>query len=600
MTRPTGGHVRPRGVGELGPGLILVLFGLAGTASTSLWLGGKLAATLTGHREVEGPAWSLLLPITLAKHGGLMAAWPGVSSGAVCGCSALVFILLIGSVGGVGLWVWRHRPTSTARTRSMAKPAELVALRRRAAAVRAARLRPSLARQRPAALAMSDCGVTLGRHLPGHALLLSSWEDVILAIFAPRSGKTSAVAIPAVLNAPGAVVATSNKADLYLATARLREQDTGERVWVFDPQGIAHVRQEWWWNPLGSAMTLDDAERLAGSFVLTVADDQQREIWGPAARELLANLFLAGHLAGKTVPDAYAWLFDEQAAVPVEVLRADGEHAAADSLDGMQALHPETRGSVYFTARAATASLRDRQISSWVTRQSGSVEFDARAFVESRQSLYLMSKGIRGGTTAASLVAALTNEVRVAAERASERNGGRLDPPMLLVLDEVANICRIADLPEQYSHLGSRSIVPIAILQSYAQGERVWGRAGMRELWGAASIKLIGSGADDADFAEDVSRIIGDHEINTVSISTGHGGRSQSTATRRERILSAAELRALPKNRAVLLATGIRPALIELLPWYQGKRAKQIDAAMSDGSRELQGRAAAAAVGTRR
>src|SRR6185295_9442844 len=86
----------------------------------------------------------------------------------------------------------------------------------------------TLARQRPAALAMSDCGVTLGRHLPGHALLLSSWEDVILAIFAPRSGKTSAVAIPAVLNAPGAVVATSNKADLYLATARLREQDTGE------------------------------------------------------------------------------------------------------------------------------------------------------------------------------------------------------------------------------------------------------------------------------------------------------------------------------------------------------------------------------------
>jgi len=35
---------------------------------------------------------------------------------------------------------------------------------------------------------------------------------------------------------------------------------------------------------------------------------------------------------------------------------------------------------------------------------------------------------------------------------------------VLLVLDEVANICRIADLPQQYSHLGSRSIVPVAIL----------------------------------------------------------------------------------------------------------------------------------------
>ena len=151
MTRPTGGQVRPRGAGELGPGLILVLFGLAATASTSLWLGGKLAATLTGHREVDGPRWSLLLPIKIAKHGGFMAAWPGVSSAAVCGCSVMVFVLLIGSVGGVGLWVWRHRPTSTARTRSMAKPAELVALRRPAAAAR----RPGF-----------------GHHLPGSDQLL--------------------------------------------------------------------------------------------------------------------------------------------------------------------------------------------------------------------------------------------------------------------------------------------------------------------------------------------------------------------------------------------------------------------------------------------
>lgn len=33
--------------------------------------------------------------------------------------------------------------------------------------------------------------------------------------------------------------------------------------------------------------------------------------------------------------------------------------------------------------------------------------------------------------------------------------------------DEAANICRISDLPELYSHLGSRGITPITILQSY-------------------------------------------------------------------------------------------------------------------------------------
>lgn len=37
------------------------------------------------------------------------------------------------------------------------------------------------------------------------------------------------------------------------------------------------------------------------------------------------------------------------------------------------------------------------------------------------------------------------------------------------VLDEAANICKIADLPDLYSHLGSRGITPYVILQSYRE-----------------------------------------------------------------------------------------------------------------------------------
>ncbi|GAB3910811.1 hypothetical protein GCM10027612_87340 [Microbispora bryophytorum subsp. camponoti] len=49
------------------------------------------------------------------------------------------------------------------------------------------------------------------------------------------------------LSAPGAVVATSNKEDLWAATAELREQRG--TVWLFDPQSIAYQPQRWWWNP---------------------------------------------------------------------------------------------------------------------------------------------------------------------------------------------------------------------------------------------------------------------------------------------------------------------------------------------------------------
>ena len=67
---------------------------------------------------------------------------------------------------------------------------------------------------------------------------------------------------------------------------------------------------------------------------------------------------------------------------------------------------------------------------------------------------------------------------------------------MTVILDEAANICRIADLPSQYSHAGGRGVIPVTILQSYEQGMTVWGEQGMAALWGAATKKLIGAGVD--------------------------------------------------------------------------------------------------------
>ena len=127
--------------------------------------------------------------------------------------------------------------------------------------------------------------------------MYASWEDTVVAFMAPRSGKTTAQAIPFVLSAPGPVIATSNKSDLWAATATLRAEATGGRVWLFDPQHITYQPQAWWWNLLDGLRTVEDAHRLAGHFVLTVADEHRRDLWGPAAQDLLAALFLAAAVA---------------------------------------------------------------------------------------------------------------------------------------------------------------------------------------------------------------------------------------------------------------------------------------------------------------
>jgi type IV secretory pathway TraG/TraD family ATPase VirD4 len=416
-----------------------------------------------------------------------------------------------------------------------------------------------------------------GRQQSG-STVYAAWEDTLVAFMAPRSGKTTVLGIPLVLSAPGAVIATSNKADLWAATAELRAKSTGGTVWLFDPQRITHQAQGFWWNPLLGLSTVENADRLAGHFVLTVADDKKRDLWGPAAQDLLAALFLAAAGSGGSLHDVAQWLAEPAVPTPIELLSRAGFGAMAMSLRGAQNGAVETRDGIYQTARTAARCLADPDIMNWVTPpvQTTLPCFDPDEFAASRDTLYLLSKS---RSAAAPLIAALSDTAMRAAERRAERMGGRLDPPLVVPLDEAANICRIADLPDLYSHLGSRGITPVTILQSYEQGVTVWGEHGMAALWGAATIKLVGAGVDSPRLARDLATLVGQHDVPVRSVSYGGDGRaSEQVSLRRQDILEPAAIRALPPGTALLLATGIKPALLKLTPWYSGPRADEITA----------------------
>jgi type IV secretory pathway TraG/TraD family ATPase VirD4 len=436
--------------------------------------------------------------------------------------------------------------------------------------------------------------VPVGRLRPAGPDLRASWEDVHVVFMAPRTGKTSCLSIPQVLAAPGAVVATSNKADLWALTAAARAADTGEPVWVFDPQRIAFEPQTWWWNPLAGVTTVEAAQRLTGHFMAEVRGQSRdgETFWTSAAEDVLASLFLAAGLARLTLADVYDWLNRPTGPVPVDLLRSHGQSAAANGLAGRQAGAADTREGIFETARTAAKCLRDPQIMAWVTPPPAGEpldEFAPAAFAATRQTLYLLTKDSAGG--AAPLVAAFADRVMHDAVTLAERRGGRLDPPLLVVLDEAANVCKIADLPRLYSHLGSRGIVPVTILQSYPQGEAVWGRTGMETLWSAATVKLVGPGLDDDAFLERVSRLVGDHDVPTRALHYGSGSHGENISLRRQRILPPEELRQLPKGTAVLLTTGARPALVDLQPWYRGSRAAELAAASDAALSALTARA---------
>jgi type IV secretory pathway TraG/TraD family ATPase VirD4 len=560
-----------------------VAAGLVWAAGGTVWAGGTLASAVTGN-GLHAPSLTVDNAAALVRQGPA-ALWPRVPSWAVLACTLLVAALVAAIVVQVVRRVrpWLRDQGSRASLAALARAGDLPRLTPRGAAAEARKLRPTLRgvkRPDPA-----DTGLALGQ-VDG-VTLRASWEDVVLAVMAPRSGKTTSLAVPIIVAAPGAVVATSNKADLPAAVAGVRAEHG--TVWTFDPQRIAYTPQRFVWNPLAGVTTVEEAHRLAGHFVVGVESTGDK-FWSAAATDLLTSLLLAAGVTGGTLREVYTWLSDPTGREPIDRLEAAGHLDAARGLAARANGADKTRDGIYETARTAAQCLRDPGIMAWVTPREDLPTFDPSAFALTRDTVCLLSKDEAG--SAAPLVAALTDRVMREATRTAERTPtGRLDPPLVMVLDEAANVCRIGDLPELYSHLGSRGIVPVTILQSVKQGARVWGRDGMDALWSAATVKVLGAGLDDPQLAEDVSRLVGDHDVPARSTSRGDGRQSESLSLRRQRILGAEQVRALPKGTALLLCTGHRIAHIRLLPWYQGPLAARVTADVQAAGARLAERA---------
>ena len=332
-------------------------------------------------------------------------------------------------------------------------------------------------------------------------------------------------------------------------------------------------------EPLGSITSITTARRVAAHFASAEREPgiQRDSFFDPEAEELVANLLLAAAVSGADILQPYRWAVSARDEQPARELDARGFDLPAEGVRAVINLPDKTRGGIYAGAKKMLNCLTEPSVTEWVTPRPGRDEFDAAAFVHSLDTLYLLSQG--GAGSPAPLIAAFTDAVLRAGELASTRAPGRrLDPPLLSILDEAANICRIRELPNLYSHYGSRGEPVITILQSYAQGVDVWGREGMRKLWSAANVRTYGGGVGETDFLEELSKLIGEHDVTTRSTSTTGQAweRTVNQSPRRQRILDVSDLGAIPRGRMVIFASGSPPALAATCPWQDGPYAAAI------------------------
>ena len=331
----------------------------------------------------------------------------------------------------------------------------------------------------------------------------------------------------------------------------------------------------------------------------TIGGTRRDPFFHAAGEQVLTGTLLAAALdPTATLREVVEWLQHGRRDAILALDTAGAETEAADLHAALSGADVTAKG-IFQTARTATKALTSQRILRWVTppatwREPGPdlPELDPWTILDQTPStLYLLSK--EGAGTAAPVVAAIVDRLLETAELSAQARGGRLDPPLVAVLDEAANICPIRALPQLYSHYGSRGIQVLTMLQSYQQGVGVWGNQGMDALWSAATIKLVGAGVDDQPFLTRLSGLIGDHDVEHLSVSHARGqGPTRQYSTTRRPVLAVSDLRALPKTHAVLLTTGRPAGLVELRPWYREPDAATLTARAATALTQLRDAAA--------
>ena len=162
-------------------------------------------------------------------------------------------------------------------------------------------------------------GLMFGRAVADGRDLWSYWRDGMVVEMGPGSGKTTGIAIPLIVDAPGVVVATSNKRDLPDGVRSACEQRG--TCWVFDPQRIADYTggkpPAWWWNPLEGITGPVEAASLARVFADASAppESSKNAYFDTAGPQLLANLILAAAVLGRQLDQVYLWIADPGSAL---------------------------------------------------------------------------------------------------------------------------------------------------------------------------------------------------------------------------------------------------------------------------------------------
>ena len=399
---------------------------------------------------------------------------------------------------------------------------------------------------------------------------LADPQHSVLVLGPPRAGKTTTLAIPNVLAAPGPVIATSTKPDVLGPTLGIRS-GLG-RCWLLDPTGTVPVPagvERIRWSPVAAATTWDESLVVARGMVGTARPGRPPGRVGPLDG---TGGGAYGSVAARRPPIGRRHGIGAQVG-PAPGPRPAGRgsrHPRGGNCLRRARRHRRNRPAELSGIFSSTAGVLAAYRSDAVLDAASAVNFDPRSLTRSCDTVYVCAPA-RHQDLVAPIVVAFLEQARTGCFSARAR--GEAGPPLTLVLDEVANIAPLPDLPALVSEGGGQGVLTLACLQDLSQARQRWGPAadGFLSLFGT---KVVLPGIGDLATLELVSRLGGEVEVPSRSVSRGPwwspAGRAPTVtwSSRRQRRLPVESVSQQAAGTALALCGARAPERVRLPPWW--------------------------------
>jgi type IV secretion system protein VirD4 len=292
------------------------------------------------------------------------------------------------------------------------------------------------------------------------------------------------------------------------------------------------------------------------------------DFWYATAGKLLAPLLFAAATGGGTMTDVVRWVDTQEESEVLDLLDAAGVGEASQAAQASFAKEDRQRSSVYTTAETVLEPFADPPVE-WAGASPPSI--DPRRLIAEGGTLYLCAPA-HDQRRLRPLFTAVVRQIVEHAYETVTRTGRPLDPPLLIVLDEAANIAPLEDLDTLASTAAGHGIQLVTIWQDLAQVTARYGpRAGT--VVNNHRAKVFLSGISDPSTLDHASHLIGDEELHLpATTSGGQGGPTTTRSPTTRRLAPPDALRRIAPGEGVLVYGGLPPARIALRSWFEDPR----------------------------